>query len=973
MIRRHSFPALVALSLATASLGVPVASVALAGGASGASGASGGQFDKQDARSAPADRSLKIRRAKKSDLTPLGAAALAAEPGAFLSDPVVSNTVANFAATENGGDGEPSIAVNPSNPREIVIASFAQNTGFWHSLDAGATWTFQNSYTQPPGRGSIPRDQQLDFTRGNLLGATFLEGGGNIVTGTTANAALNGSWNWPLNAGNAVLTNTQGVNNSDQPWIVSAKRFNALAQDDFFVAYDDFSGAPDMQVTVANAADPPTFANDTQVGQGGNCPGGSLACATNPGLRLNADPRTGAVYAIWQTTSNAVNGDLSVDVDIHVNRTVDGGANWTLNGSTTGVVVASGASNQRDPKFGTVNALIGGVHHLAVDPVTGDAYVVYACGDETGGDNPLCLVRMHDDGSGTGTMTIDPPQTITTEHSALPSIAIATNRVIGVLYQTFDGFSGDGFPVYSAHLSVSDDQGATWSDRTLLTSVSPVTDNGNNRQRVLGDYQEIVAVGRTFYGTFTGNGVAFGRTVSNMDPIFFKTFAGGPAAAVTGDLDFGTVARGTSATRDVTVTNVGTEPLTITGVAMKAGSNAAFSVLPNPGTPVTIQPSDSITYQVKFSPPSTSDATVRTGTLVVSTNDPDTPTVELAATGTPGVPVATLAGSNLQFGDVPVDNRTAPSSSSIVLRLTNQASCALCDLRLTSLTVGGTNASDFSVVGAPALPATIGAGSQLDLTVAFDPSADGTRTATLTVGTSDPANPSQVVSLTGKGLLSGIGALPSPVIFDPTVITPACGIVCGTTKNVRITNTGQAELIVDALSFDDPAYTGPLANVPPDRIAPNGFLDEPVTFTPTAIDRSVEGVMSVQHVVDGSTITVEKNVPMCGEAVGRGIRVLVTNRAGTVAAKVDRLTLQSFATKRKISVDVRNLTPTTISPPTSCQTIRYHYENQDLPEAQTVGKNKAYYTLKVTVGKSAVTQTITLAPNEFKQLVVTVG
>src|SRR5206468_12931435 len=140
----------------------------------------------------------------------------------------------------------------------------------------------------------------------------------------------------------------------------------------------------------------------------------------------------------------------------------------------------------------------------------------------------------------------DPARQITTLHSALPSIAVATNRAIGVLFTSFDGFSSDGFPIYSAHLSVSEDQGATWADRTLETSVSPVTDNGNNRQRLLGDYQELVADGRTFYGTFTGNGVPFGRPVSNMDPIFFKAFAGGPAAAVSADLDFGTVARGTT-------------------------------------------------------------------------------------------------------------------------------------------------------------------------------------------------------------------------------------------------------------------------------------------------------------------------------------------------------------------------------------------------------------------------------------------
>jgi hypothetical protein len=46
-------------------------------------------------------------------------------------------------------------------------------------------------------------------------------------------------------------------------------------------------------------------------------------------------------------------------------------------------------------------------------------------------------------------------------------------------------------------------------------------DNGDPRQRVLGDYMQMKAVGNCFYGSFTGNGVPFGRPFANTDPIFF--------------------------------------------------------------------------------------------------------------------------------------------------------------------------------------------------------------------------------------------------------------------------------------------------------------------------------------------------------------------------------------------------------------------------------------------------------------------
>jgi hypothetical protein len=51
-------------------------------------------------------------------------------------------------------------------------------------------------------------------------------------------------------------------------------------------------------------------------------------------------------------------------------------------------------------------------------------------------------------------------------------------------------------------------------------------DNGDPRQRVLGDYMQLKAVGNTFYGAFTGNGVPFGRPFANHDPIFFRTSVG---------------------------------------------------------------------------------------------------------------------------------------------------------------------------------------------------------------------------------------------------------------------------------------------------------------------------------------------------------------------------------------------------------------------------------------------------------------
>ena len=52
--------------------------------------------------------------------------------------------------------------------------------------------------------------------------------------------------------------------------------------------------------------------------------------------------------------------------------------------------------------------------------------------------------------------------------AALPSVAVAPNGTVGVLYTSFDGFSVDGFPIFSGHFAYSTDAGATFTDQTLF-------------------------------------------------------------------------------------------------------------------------------------------------------------------------------------------------------------------------------------------------------------------------------------------------------------------------------------------------------------------------------------------------------------------------------------------------------------------------------------------------------------------------
>ena len=188
-------------------------------------------------------------------------------------------------------------------------------------------------------------------------------------------------------------------------------------------------------------------------------------------------------------------------------------------------------STRPTPKFGTVNALLGGVLHAAVDPSSGDVYYVYGNRDSVTTNNRIAIRRLQTSG---GMISVGSENFVTDQvQAALPSVAVADNGVVGVFFYTFDGTVA-GVPQFTAHLSLSQDRGATFADRKLETFLSSATDSGNSRQRVLGDYVQIKSLGRFLYGTFTGNGVPFGRTVSNHDPIFYKQSANRPPVAKAG-------------------------------------------------------------------------------------------------------------------------------------------------------------------------------------------------------------------------------------------------------------------------------------------------------------------------------------------------------------------------------------------------------------------------------------------------------
>src|SRR5207248_609511 len=112
---------------------------------------------------------------------------------------------------------------------------------------------------------------------------------------------------------------------------------------------------------------------------------------------------------------------------------------------------------------------------------------------------------------------------------------------------------------------------------------------------------------------------------------------------------------------------------------------------------------------------------------------------------------------------------------------------------ITSLSVAGVNPGDFHLPNV-VLPSPLAGGTSLPLGVVFAPTARGSRSATLTVGTSLVNNPQVVVSLTGTGVAPVLSAATSLAFGSQPVGTKV-------TSNLSVSNAGDGPLTISSLSF----------------------------------------------------------------------------------------------------------------------------------------------------------------------------
>jgi hypothetical protein len=328
----------------------------------------------------------------------------------------------------------------------------------------------------------------------------------------------------------------------------------------------------------------------------------------------------------------------------------------------------------------------------------------------------------------------------------------------------------------------------------------------------------------TFKPTASGSRSAFLLITDNASgsPHMLTLSGTGIAPAITlspAAIKFPDTALNTTSTSiPLTVTNSGTATLTITGAGI-SGTNSADFAVSTPALPVAVKPAGFVIFSVTFTPSAT---TARSATLNVTSDSANAPnTVALSGNGVGGGSLAANPTS-LAFGSVGIGvNKQVP------LQLTNNGSAAL---TIQNFSLTGVNASDFTFTSAT-LPISVAANSSATIQVSFTPAASGARSASLVV-THNSAGSPLTIPLSGTGAGSAVSLSVSAIDFGNQPVNTSSA-----SKNLLVTNSGLAPLVISAIAFSGAAagdFSLNLGSSLPVTIQPNGTVTVPITFAPSA-------------------------------------------------------------------------------------------------------------------------------------------
>ena len=274
---------------------------------------------------------------------------------------------------------------------------------------------------------------------------------------------------------------------------------------------------------------------------------------------------------------------------------------------------------------------------------------------------------------------------------------------------------------------------------------------------------------------------------------------------------FGDVCIGTFKDLALTINNAGGCDLMVDSIT---SSSAQFRVPTGVSYPLVISAGGSTQVPIRFEPTSLGS---KSANITVASNDPATPSKIVAVSGNaPAATIVTTIANFGSFGDVCVG-----SFKDLDLTINNAGGCNLSVTNITS------SSGEFKAPQGVTYPMDIAAGGSTHVSIRFQPTSLGSKSANITVASNDPATPSKIVAVSGN-------APPGDIRVEGST---DFGDVCAGTlaeKTISVCNKGGCNLAVSA-SFVAPCPDFQLINNPfPATISPGSCNNLTIRFTPTS-------------------------------------------------------------------------------------------------------------------------------------------
>lgn len=386
---------------------------------------------------------------------------------------------------EPGGFTEPSIAVNPRDPRQVVGA-FQVNASVGYSHDGGQSWTLAEG-TAPvdykvSGDVSVTYDNQghafLCYIAFDKLGTENYWAQGATRNGIFVRRSADGGQTWDKDASIVIAQpSDSGIPFEDKPYIVADTTQSKYAGN-LYVGWTEFS----LQKSIM------LFSRSTDSGKSWSKP---IEISTREGLPRDdngaVEGFTGAVgadgtlYVVWSDLSGIV---LAVSKD--------GGRNF----SRSRTIVKAGPSYFSPASVERGN----GFPQIGIDPRRSQLFVTWA--DYTNGDVDVFSSTSKDHGK-----HWSPPVRVNTDalHNGRDQFFqwLAVDPVDGSENVIFCDRRGDpGNRSYFMVLARSNDGGQTFKNYAWSTQASDPKDV------FMGDYMGIAAYGGKVYGIWARTATA---------------------------------------------------------------------------------------------------------------------------------------------------------------------------------------------------------------------------------------------------------------------------------------------------------------------------------------------------------------------------------------------------------------------------------------------------------------------------------